>query len=241
MNDQADPSAPIPQSRPSSVIPHEPTAAQTPFGENAGASADTPGTATPAQSEPIRALKRAVHELREHFDEHIGRSDLQRKAFDALYTELQGYKESFLLNKLHKPVIRNLVRLYDSFGKLEEALPPAGDRTAGPSVEAFAADVGDFVRNMENFRVELTEVLARLDVETYDDRHDAMESERMTTLDRKLHRPVSVVPTADPARHNEVIRVHKQGFYWQDRVFRPAEVTILQHKPSAASVGGDDG
>ena len=74
---------------------------------------------------------------------------------------------------------------------------------------------------MESFRVELVEVLARLDVESYTDRHDALEAERLRTLDRKLHRPVAVAETADEARHNAVVRVHKQGFYWRDRVFRP--------------------
>ena len=88
---------------------------------------------------------------------------VQRKAFDSLHDELQGYKNNFLLNELHKPVIQNIIRLYDSFLRLEEALPAAGARKAGPPVETFTRNIEDFTRNMENFRVELTEVLARLD------------------------------------------------------------------------------
>ena len=241
MNEQADPSKPISQSLSSPATADAPPADRQPSGEGAGSSPAASATTGSAKTDPVGELERAVRGLSERFDKHIAGSDRQRKAFDTLYAELQGYKDSFLLNKLHKPVIRNLVRLYDSFENLEDALPRVGAREDGPSVEAFVAGLGHFVRNMENFGVELTEVLARLDVETYDDRHDALGAERMAVLDRKLHRTVSVESTADPARHNEVVRVHKQGFYWQDRVFRPAEVTVLRHDSGAASDGGDDG
>ena len=208
-------------------------------GPGAGERADEDG-ATASGGGQLDALGRAVEALRERFDKHIDRNDVQGKAFDTLHAELQGYKNSFLLNELHKPVIRNLVALYDSFLRLEEVLPAVGGRDVGPPVDEFVQGVDKFVRNMRNFRVELREVLARLDVETYEDRHDALQAERLGTLDRKLHRPVEVESISDPDRHNRVVRVHKQGFYWRGRVFRPAEVTILQHMPGSASDGGDD-
>lgn len=202
---------------------------------------DGPGTAPVAPAAATVEILQAVRGLRERFDDEIAGNDLQRKAFDALHAELQGYKESFLLNELHKPVIQNVVRLYDSFLRLEAALPAAGRRQEGPSVEEFTAGLGDFVHNMENFRIELTEVLARLDVETYEDHHDDLETERLRKLDRKLHRPVEVEATPNANRNNEVKQVHKQGFYWRGRVLRPAEVTILRHQPAATADGGDDG
>ena len=196
--------------------------------------ADGAEVAASTPNESGEALVDAVSALRSRFDEHIAANDLQRRAFDTLHADLQGYKNSFLLNELQKPVVRNLIQLYDSFLRLEEALPAVGRREAGPTVEEFTARAGDFVSNMESFRVELVEVLARLDVESYADRHDALEAERLRTLDRKLHRPVAVAETADEARHNAVVRVHKQGFYWRDRVFRPAEVTTT---PASGGAG----
>ena len=233
-----------PKSLPSSSGAPEPSGpvqpVPAPTADTASAEA-APGVASSPSTGSQDLLLDAVRELRERFDSQIARNDLHRKAFDALHAELQAYKGSFVLDELHKPVIGNLVRLYDSFLRLEQLLPAAGPRHHGSSVDEFVARLGDFVRNMENFRLELTEVLARLDVETYEDRHDALAREAMSSLDRKLHRPVAVEPTEDPARHNAVVRTHKPGFYWRDRVFRPEEVTILRHEPAVGIDGGDDG
>ena len=185
-------------------------------------------------------VQRELRAFRELFDEHVRRNDIQRKAFDALHEELQGYRNAFLLNQLQKPVISTLLSLYDSFLRLEDALPAAGGRERGPSPEEFQAGVGDFVRSMESFRLELLEVLARLDVVSYDERLDTVERERLQRLDRKLHKPVNVEATSDPERHNEIVRVLRHGFYWGDRVFRPEEVVILRYRPVPPSDGGSD-
>ena len=248
MDDQPDPQVSAPKVSPSGpstsassdADPPSASEAGPPAAESAGP-APIPLSDRSAPPESLGALAEAVRSLTGRFDTHIATNALERKAFDALHAELQTYKQDFLLNELHKPVIRNVLHLYDSFVRLEQSLPAAGGRSDGPSVDEFAEGVGDFVRNMENFRLEITEVLARLDVEPYDDRHDALELARLGTLDRKLHRPVAVAYTEDPALRNKVVRVHKQGFYWRERVFRPAEVTILQHKPGPASDGGEDG
>ena len=232
------------ESVPEGAAPAEPESGQQPASGRAAAPEAPPdGNPDPGPRAGAAAtdeLLQAVRGLRERFDDEIAGNDLQRNAFDALHAELQGYRESFL-NELHKPVIQNLVRLYDSFLRLEETLPAAGGRQAGPSVEEFSGRLGDFIHNMKNFRVELTEVLARLDVETYEDRHGVDETERLRKLDRKLHRPVKVETTPEADRNNEVLQVHKRGFYWRGRVLRPADVTILRHQPAATGDGGDDG
>ena len=183
----------------------EPAAAQPPTPKPGGTAATgralhagsgtLPETAAAAHSR--RATETALHEIRELLDTHIGRNDMQRKAFDTLHDELQQYKNSSLLNEFHRPVIRNLIQLYDHMVEIERHLPAWGPRKTGPTVPEFVDRLDEFVQNFTNLRCELTEVLARLEVETYEDRHDALQQERLKTLDRNLHRPVAVEPTTD--------------------------------------------
>jgi molecular chaperone GrpE (heat shock protein) len=137
---------------------------------------------------------------------------------------MEGYKERFLLDAIHKPMVHNLIRLYDSFLRLESELQSIYDPETGHQLLQFS-------RNMENFRFELTEVLARMDAELYEDHLDVSARERLRTLDRKLHKPVDVEPTPDPSQDNIVASVHKHGFYWRGKVFRPEEVKIFRHTP----------
>ena len=227
----------------------EPAAARVPTPQPGGTAATDravhagagtpPKTADAAQRRT--ATETALHEIRELLDTHIARNDMQRKAFDTLHDELQQYKKSFLLNELQRPVIRNLIQLYDHMVEIEQRLPTCGPRKTGPTVPEFVDRLDEFVQNFTNLRYELTEVLARLEVETYEDRHDALQQEHLKTLDRNLHRPVAVEPTTDFKRQNQVVQVHKAGFYWREKVIRPEEVTILRHNGEPKSEENTDG
>ena len=206
----------------------------------------TPSSATAnsgntADSHEIQDLAEAFRQLRDRLDAHIERNDLQQRALDTLHDHLQDYKNAFLLNEFRRPVIRNLIDLYDRLLHIEETLPSVAPRKTGPTVEEFTADLGRFIGNMTGFRVVLTEVLARLEVESYEERHDALRQEALHTLDVKLHQTVGVEPTDDPELDNRVARIHKQGFYWRERVFRPQEVTVFRYKAQAVSEENDNG
>ncbi len=41
------------------------------------------------------------------------KNGLNQRMFDALHEELKGYKDGFLLESVHKPIIRDLISLYD--------------------------------------------------------------------------------------------------------------------------------
>ena len=216
----------------------ETTPASRPAG--AGEPHADPGGAERVPADAADGLAAAFQQMRERLDAHMKRNDLQQRAFDTLHDELQQYKNAFLLNEFQRPVIRNLIDLYDRLLRIEEALPRIGERTSGPTVEEFAADIGRFIGNMTGFRHALTEVLARLEVESYDDRHDAFRQKALQTLDAKLHRAVDVEPTDDPERNNRVARTHKHGFYWRERGIRPQEVTVLRYEKPARPAETND-
>ena len=199
-------------------------------------------------SEDVLALvNQRLSALQDAFEQQIARNQNQQQMFNAIYGEMKDYKENALLESFHKPVIHNLIQFYDHFVSIEHQL----NRISEP-VEAFEswvervshgifkrvqpqeladelsrcrtkleAELLQFRTNLENLRFELEEVLYRMDVTPYE--------ERLTKLDRKLHKTLKTLPTDNPDKDQEVAETHKIGFYWREEVFRPEEVTIFRY------------
>ena len=257
----------------------------------------------PLQSESAQTDQRLT-DLHELFDKQIVRNQNQKQMFDTIYREMTSYKEDALLEAYHKPIIHNLIQLYDnlelvesqlegirktfeslgsqsedvsgtfeSFGiwfgglrgrereELLKKLRPSDEKLAtelegfgkvsedksSPSqanteltdepaqfqkrqedrlyLSQLKGELSQFQENLENVRYELEEVLYRMDVTPYE--------EHPEKLDQKLHKTLKTTPTDDPDKDREVVEIHKTGFYWRERVFRPEEVTIFRYAQPA--------
>lgn len=174
------------------------------------------------EPDALAGIHQTLAALQELFDKQISRNQNQMKMFDALYREMKDYKEGFLLEALHKPIISNLIALHDSFAMLEAQLKSI--MAANKSFRTHKK-MQQFQQNMENARVELEEVLYRMDVTPYE--------EHPAKLDRKLHKTLKVIPAATPQQDWQVAEVHKIGFHWREKIFRPEEVTIFRWAPPA--------
>ncbi|RKU29338.1 nucleotide exchange factor GrpE [Candidatus Poribacteria bacterium] len=181
------------------------------------------------QTNTLTEITQSLAVLLELFEKHISGNQNQVQMFDKMYTEMKDYKESFLLEVLHKPVIHNLIQLYDSFVSLESQLTNLIDEN---SDNTLSNELGQYSRNLQNFRFELEEVLYRIDVTPYKDSPD--------TLDRQLHKTRKVISTDDPNLDQKVAEVHKIGFYWREKVFRPEDVTIYRYVSSTADSENDN-
>ncbi|MCG9126507.1 nucleotide exchange factor GrpE [Candidatus Poribacteria bacterium] len=170
------------------------------------------------QENSLEKINQSLTELLEIFEKHISGNQNQIQMFDKMYTEMKDYKENFLLDVLHKPVIHNLIQLYDSFLSLESQLSCLIDDN---NDNTLLNELVQYNSNLQNFRYELEEVLYRLDVTPYKDSPD--------TLDRQLHKTRKVISTDDPNLDQKVAEVHKIGFYWREKVFRPEDVTIYRY------------
>ncbi len=177
------------------------------------------------QTEGLAEVNQSLSELRQLFEEQIARNETQNKMFDAIHREMKDYKENSLLEALHKPIIRDLIRFYDNFEQIESQLKDILNGTE----DIRSDDLSQFQKNLENIRFELEEVLYRLDVVPYE--------ERLKTLDRKLHKTLDTKSADIPEQDGKVAKVHKIGFYWRDKVFRPEEVTIFRYTPSLTEKG----
>ena len=64
-------------------------------------------------------LPQLVQDLHEMLDQKNG---LNQRMFDALHEELKGYKDGFLLESVHKPIIRDLISLYDDLATIHRQM-----------------------------------------------------------------------------------------------------------------------
>ncbi len=168
----------------------------------------------------LSVIQQSLAALQELFEKQIARNQNQTEMFDKIYAEMKDYKESFLLEVLHKPIIHNLIQLYDSYLLLESQLDVILEAEDG----VISDGLTQYRNNLENFRYKLEEVLYRLDVTPY--------AESTRTLDRQLHKTRQTISTDDPKQDKTIAEVHKIGFNWRDKVFRPEEVTIYRYSDS---------
>jgi molecular chaperone GrpE (heat shock protein) len=156
------------------------------------------------------------------------KNGLTKHMFDAMHEELKGYKDSFLLEAVHKPVILDLVSLYDDLSEiLRQAQQAVGDARGGES--GIPVAFGDRLHRLEVHVAHncdfILEVLARLDVSPL-----PLSSGK---LDKRTQRAIGVETTEIQEDDAEVIRSVKRGFLWKARLVRPEEVIIKKWKAPA--------
>lgn len=221
------------------------------LGETATAEPPRAGESDSEYKSILTSVNQHLSNLQELFTGQIARNQNQKQMFDSVYREMKDYKDNTLMEAFHKPIIHNLIQFYDNFVEVESQLESISRtiesfgflfddgsakqlRKLRPKEQAeklpqvwteLKENLSNFHNNLENVRIELEEVLYRIDVEPYE--------ERPKKLDRKLHKTVETMQTDNPDQNENVAKVHKIGFNWRDKVFRPEEVTIFRYTPPA--------
>jgi len=169
-------------------------------------------------AEPLRQLPAVVAELQGVIEK---KDALSKQMFDALHEELRGYKDGFLLESVHRPMIRDLITLYDDASEIhrqmQAALVAESDQGGAMWDRLKTIEV-----NVQHHLDYILEVLARLEVTQL-----PIGSGK---LDKKTQRTLAVEITENPEEDLDVIRVVKRGFLWRERVVRPEEVIVKKWK-----------
>jgi molecular chaperone GrpE (heat shock protein) len=158
-----------------------------------------------------------------------------QRLFDALHSELKGYKDNFLFDALQRPFVVDLVSIFDDFSSLHsqmvkrldalEAAPaPAAPATPAPGETAFLRNLAG---NVENQIHHLLEVFLRMEVVP-------SSSPRGAALDKRVHKTMGVEPAPAAREDGQVVRSLKPGFTWRGRMLRPEEVVVQRWTPDAA-------
>ena len=177
--------------------------------------ATTPNSSETSPPDNLAEVHQTLEGLQELFEKQISNNQCQ---FDALHKEMVGYKEEFIF-KFLEPVIRDLLPVYDSFVALESQLRDI----LNAQEEVRSGNLTDFQQHLENVRLQLVEALRRQHVLPY------QNPESRKKLDEELHKTVDAIEVDTAEKHLEIATVHKSGFYWRGKVFRPAEVTVYRY------------
>ena len=140
----------------------------------------------------IATLPRLITSLHDDLE---NRNGVNQKLFDALHDELRGYKDGFLLEVLHRPLIRDLIVLYDDLSELHRRtaafLSGFAPGVDNPEAAAARTQLLLLTTNLDHIVDSLLEVLARMDVRRL---------EPLTgKLDKVRQRVVNVEPADSPA------------------------------------------
>lgn len=174
-------------------------------------------------SEAGKELPGVVAELRTLMD---ARSAVSQNMFAALHEELKGYKDGFLLDSVHRPIIRDLISLFDDVAEIQRQVAAAIKASVDAKLCGGGLELVEKLRtieiNIEHNMGFITEVLNRLEV-TLLPPHEGR-------LNKQTQRAVAVELAEDPDEDTVVVRSVKRGFLWKDRVFRAEEVVIKKWK-----------
>jgi len=179
-----------------------------------------------AASESVEAQKdlpALVSDLRGLLE---AKNAISQQMFAALHEELKGYKDGFLLDSVHRPIIRDLVSLYDDVSEIHRQLTGAVAAAVGTKLCAGGEELIRRLRtiemNIEHNLGFVVEVLNRLEV--------TVMPPHVGKLDKQTQRAVAVELAEDPDEDGNVVRSVKCGFLWKDRLFRAEEVVIKKWK-----------
>ncbi len=156
------------------------------------------------------------------------RNVVNKAMFEVLHGELKTYKDAFVLEAVLRPVIRDIISLYDDIFEIHRQLALAlasQEQRGGLSGSALILfeNVAAPAKQLEHNRDAILEVLERLDV--------TLVPLGTGKLDKQSQRAMSVESTDSQEQDNDIVKVTKRGFMWKDRVIRAEEVVIKKWKP----------
>jgi molecular chaperone GrpE (heat shock protein) len=154
------------------------------------------------------------------------KNSVSQRMFDALHEELKDYKDGFLLESILKPVIRDLISLYDELTTIHRQMEQCLRDAAAGSGEATLDRFGRMEMNLSHHCEFVIEILARLEV--------SMMPVGVGPLDKQAQRAVAIEMVDDPALHMTVARSVRRGFLWKERVLRAEEVVMNRCNRGAA-------
>jgi molecular chaperone GrpE (heat shock protein) len=180
----------------------------------------------------IRALLKPI------LDGVESRNTVSKAMFDALHGELKSYKDAFILEAVLRPVIRDMISVFDDLGdthrQLMATISSLNEGEVKGGIITLVENMRNAVVNLDHNIHFILEVLERLDV--------TQIPTQGGKLDKRVQKAVSVESTSEPDEDFDIVRTIRRGFQWRERVVRPEEVVIKKWrdtggKPPQANSG----
>ena len=180
------------------------------------------------------SLPRMLTETKQALDQ---RNSVSRSMFEALHSELKSYKDGFLMESMLRPVIRDLISIYDDIAEIHRQLmltlashEKRGDLSGGALIlfENVLSPASQLEHNCDS----VIEVLERLEVTRI--------PSNTGKLDKRTQRAVNIEAAEDPEQDQQIAKVVRRGFQWKDRIIRPEEVVIKKWKDACLAAHGSN-
>jgi molecular chaperone GrpE (heat shock protein) len=156
-----------------------------------------------------------LNEARQSLDQ---RNVVNRAMFDALHSELKRYKDDFVLESLVRPMVRDLIMIYDDAREIHrqvaEVLVEQSEAERSPLLRTLRT----LGKNLEHHIHYVLEVLERMEVQVM--------PPHTGQLDKRNQKVVAREPATNADEDLNVVRSVRPGFLWRGRLFRPEEVII---------------
>ena len=171
------------------------------------------GTEPIPVTEMLASHNALLEEVKSLIETRLSYDETKEKTIEKLHEELKLYRDNFIFQS-QKPIFIDLIMLYDDFMQVLSVLDEKQDMTK----EEIAA----MRHNLHTVKEGLLEILYRREVELYHKHPDF--------LDYKLHKTIGTVPTSIESENNQVEKIVKPGFCWNDKTLRPEEVIIKKYR-----------
>lgn len=131
---------------------------------------------------------------------------VNQRLFNSLHEELKCYRDDFMRETLQKPILRDLITLYDDMSALSAQLL---------RVENANAQTAQWAENHRHAVDALLEILHRVEVS---------ELEPQECVDRRWHKVISYELADFAEEDGRIVQRLKRGFLWHGKLFRAEEV-----------------
>lgn len=150
------------------------------------------------------------------------KNSVSQRMFDAMHEELKGYKDGFLMESVLRPIIRDLISLYDDLSLIHGQMQSCVRLVEEVDRGSLSERLGTIDMNIEHHCEFVLEILERLGV--------TLMPAREGRLDKQTQRAVAVEVAETPEDDMIVTRTLRRGFLWKDRVLRAEEVVMRKWK-----------
>jgi len=157
----------------------------------------------------LKENRRMLHEIKDTIQSRLEYDAVKEKAFDKLYEEMRRQKEaSDLLDRAVKPVLSDLLLLYDSMKNFESSF-----------LNNQSLSSEDAKQNFKYIMDELIEILYRQGVTPIDENLSEV-------FNSKLQKATKTENAESKEDDFRIVSIVRSGFVWRDKVLRPQEVVI---------------
>lgn len=157
----------------------------------------------------LKENHRMQQEIKDMIQSRLEYDAVKEKAFDKLYEEMRRQKEgSDLLDRAVKPVLSDLLLLYDSMKNFESSF-----------INNQSLNSEDAMRNFKYIMDELMEILYRQEVTPIDENLSEF-------FNSKLQKATKTENAESKEDDFKIVSIVRRGFVWRDKVLRPQEVVI---------------